>query len=186
MSVVPSPETRAALIARVKAILLTPKEEWPKIAAEPATIGGLYSSYVIYLAAIPLLCTLIGSLVFGYGVGGITYRPSLFGALTIAIFEYGFQLGGVYVLARIVDALTPRFGGNPDRMSAFKLAAYRRPPAGSPASSRSCPSCPSSLCSAFTAFICFIPAFPSSCGCRLAARCPSPARSSPSALSSAW
>ena len=79
---------------------------------------------MIYLAAIPPLCMLIGSLVFGFGIGGITYRPSLFSALGTAILEYGFQLGGVYVLARIIEALAPRFGGNADRVSAFKLAAY--------------------------------------------------------------
>ena len=124
MTLLPTEEARTALIARVKAILLTPKDEWPKIAGEPATIGSLYSNYVIYLAAIPPLCMLIGSLVFGFGIGGITYRPSLFSALGTAILEYGFQLGGVYVLARIIEALAPRFGGNADRVSAFKLAAY--------------------------------------------------------------
>ncbi len=124
MDLVPTPEARAALIARVKAILLTPKEEWPRIAAEPATVGSLYSNYVIYLAAIPPLCMLIGSLVFGHGFAGITYRPSLFGALATALVEYGFQLGGVYVFARIIEALAPRFGGEKDRVSAFKLAAY--------------------------------------------------------------
>ncbi len=124
MTVLPTEQARTALIARVKAILLTPKDEWPKIAVEPATIGSLYSNYVIYLAAIPPLCMLIGSLVFGFGIGGISYRPSLFSALGTAILEYGFQLGGVYVLARIIEALAPRFGGTADRVSAFKLAAY--------------------------------------------------------------
>ena len=124
MIALPTPEARAALIERVKALLLTPKDEWPKIAAEPATIASLYSNYVIYLAAIPPLSLLIGSLVFGYGVGGITYRPSFFGALANAILQYGFQLGGVYVLAWIVEWLAPRFGGDKDRVSALKLAAY--------------------------------------------------------------
>jgi hypothetical protein len=124
MIALPTPEARAALVERIKALLLTPKDEWPKIAAEPATIASLYSNYVIYLAAIPPLSTLIGSLVFGYGVGGITYRPSVFGALATAVLQYGFQLGGVYVLALIIEWLAPRFGGDKDRVSAFKLAAY--------------------------------------------------------------
>ena len=42
MTLLPTEEARIALIARVKAILLTPKDEWPKIAGEPATIGSLY------------------------------------------------------------------------------------------------------------------------------------------------
>ncbi len=124
MTLVPNPEARAALLARIKGILLQPKDEWPKIDAEPATIGGIYSGYVVYLVAVPVLCTLIGSLVFGYGFAGVTYRPSFFGALTTAIVQYGLQLGGVYVFALIIEALSPRFGGNKDRVSAFKLAAY--------------------------------------------------------------
>jgi hypothetical protein len=75
MDLLLTPEAREALIARVKNLLLQPKDEWPKIAAEPATIGGLYSSYVVYLAAVPVLCTLVGSLVFSYGFGAFTYRP---------------------------------------------------------------------------------------------------------------
>ena len=124
MDLLPTPEARAALIARVRDLLLQPKEEWPKIAAEPATVGSLYSNYVVYLAAVPVLCTLIGSLLFGYGVGGFTYRPSFFGAVATAILQYAMQLGGVYVFALIIDALAPRFGGQKDRVSAFKLAAY--------------------------------------------------------------
>jgi hypothetical protein len=111
MDLLPTPEARAALIARVRDLLLQPKEEWPKIAAEPATVGSLYANYVIYLAAIPVLCTLIGSLVFGYGFGGFTYRPSFFGAVATAILQYAMQLA-------------PRFGGTKDRVGAFKLAAY--------------------------------------------------------------
>jgi hypothetical protein len=119
-----TPEARGALIARVRNLLLQPKDEWPKIAAEPATIAGLYASYVFYLAAVPVLCTLIGSLVFGYGFGAFTYRPSLFGAVMTAILQYAVQLGGVYVFALIIEALAPRFGGEKDRVAAFKLAAY--------------------------------------------------------------
>jgi len=124
MDLLPTPEARAALITRVRDLLLTPKDEWPKIAAEPATVGSLYANYVVYLAAIPVLCTLIGSLIFGYGMGGFTYRPSFLGAVVTAILQYAMQLGGVYVFALIIDWLAPRFGGQGDRLSAFKLAAY--------------------------------------------------------------
>jgi len=124
MTSLTDPQARAALIARAKAILLQPKVEWPKIEAEPATIGGIYSSYVVYLAAVPVLCTLVGSLIFGYGFAGVTYRPSVPAALTTAVLQYGLALGGVYVFALIIDALAPRFGGQKEPVSAFKLAAY--------------------------------------------------------------
>ncbi|MGH6865442.1 MAG: Yip1 family protein [Methyloceanibacter sp.] len=124
MAMIRTPEARVALLERLKGILLRPKVEWPKIAAEPASVSSLYSNYVVYLAAVPVLCTLIGSLVFGYSFGIITYRPSLFAALWSAVVQYALQLGGVYVFALIIDAISPRFGGTKDRVSAFKLATY--------------------------------------------------------------
>jgi hypothetical protein len=117
-------QARTALVQRVKNIILQPKLEWPQIAAEPATVGSLYTNYVVYLAAVPVVSTLIRSLVFGYGFAGVTYRPSVFAALWTAVVQYGLQLGGVFVFALIIDALAPRFGGQQDRVSAFKLAAY--------------------------------------------------------------
>jgi hypothetical protein len=124
MSLIPTPEARAAIIERAKNVLLQPKAEWPKIEAEPATVGSIYSNYVIYVAAVPVLATLIGSLVFGYGIGNITIRPSLGAALTTAVLQYALQLGAVYVFALIIDWLAPRFGGESNRINAFKLAAY--------------------------------------------------------------
>ena len=44
------------LLGRVKSILLTPKTEWPVIAAEPATTAGIYTGYILLLAAVPALC----------------------------------------------------------------------------------------------------------------------------------
>ena len=124
METAPTLDARAALVARIKALLFQPKEEWPKIDSEPATVGSLYAGYVIHLAAIPIICTLLGSVVFGLGINGITYRPSVFEALASAILQYALQLGGVYVFALIIDALAPSFGGRKDSVSAFKLAAY--------------------------------------------------------------
>jgi Yip1-like protein len=117
-------EARTALIDRVKNILVQPKVEWPKIASEPATIGSLYSNYVVYLAAVPVLATFIGSLIFGYSFGNITVRPSFFGAVFTGIVQFLLALAVVYVLALIIDMLAPRFGGVSDRINAFKLAAY--------------------------------------------------------------
>jgi hypothetical protein len=124
MDLIPTQEARTALIERAKNILVQPKAEWPRIETEPATVGSIYSNYVVYVAAVPVLATLIGSLVFGYSFGGLTYRPSIGAALTTAVLQYALQLGGVYVFALIVDFLAPKFGGRQDRISAFKLAAY--------------------------------------------------------------
>jgi hypothetical protein len=57
----------SGLIERVKNILLTPKAEWPRIDAEPATVADFYKSHVIPLAAIGPVATLIGGQAFGHG-----------------------------------------------------------------------------------------------------------------------
>ena len=49
-----------SLVARVKAILLTPRTEWPVIEGEPATVASLYTGYIIPLAAIPAVASFIG------------------------------------------------------------------------------------------------------------------------------
>lgn len=124
MSVVEPGSAASGLIARVKAILLKPAETWDVIDKEQPTVGSLYTSYVMPLAAIPVVCTLIGSLVFGLGGFGFTYKPSVAFALTQAVVSYGLGLAMVYVIALIIEALAPNFGGAKDRLQALKIAAY--------------------------------------------------------------
>ena len=101
------------LIERVKSILLNPKEEWPKIAAETATVQSLYVGYIMILAAIGPIVMLVafGALGFGFGAG-------------TAVFAYIHSLVGVAILALIVDVLAPSFGGTKDYVAAMKLVAY--------------------------------------------------------------
>jgi hypothetical protein len=116
----------AKLSARVKAILLTPKAEWPVIAAEPATVASLYTDYILLLAAIPAVCSFIKSTMIGYGVPLLsgTYRLGIGSGLTTAITTYVFTLVGVFIVALIVEALAPTFGGEKNRVQALKVVAY--------------------------------------------------------------
>src|SRR5438309_271419 len=114
----------ASLIERVKNILLRPKEEWPVIAAEPETVGSLYRNYIAILAAIPAIATAIGLLVFGINLILVTVRPPIGYVLSQAIVSYVMTLVGVFVIALIIEALAPTFGGQKDRVQALKVAAY--------------------------------------------------------------
>lgn len=117
-------ETSSNLIERCKNILLKPKEEWARIDTEPATVGGLMTGWVVPLAAIGPVAGLIGGLVFGYGWGGVTWRPSVMGAVTQAIIGYVLMLVSVFLLAKIIDVLAPNFGGQKNDVQAMKVAAY--------------------------------------------------------------
>jgi hypothetical protein len=109
-----------SLISRVQNILLKPKEEWAVIDAEPATIGSIYTSYVLILAAIGPIALIIGQQAFGmYG-----YKPPMQFTITWAVITYVLALVSVYVNALIIDALAPSFGGTKNSVKAFKVAAY--------------------------------------------------------------
>lgn len=101
------------LVDRVKNILLSPKEEWPKIAAEPATVQSLYLGYIMILAAIGPVAMILRGMGFGFGLG-----------LPFAIGIYVMTLVVTLVVALVVDLLAPTFGGQKDFVGSLKLVAY--------------------------------------------------------------
>jgi len=113
------------LVDRVKNIVLTPKSEWPVIAAESTTVKDLYLGYVLLLAAIGPVASFIGSLwyVFSTPLAGV-YHMSLLWSLSRAIVHYVLTLVFVFVFGLIIDALAPTFGGEKNRMQALKVAVY--------------------------------------------------------------
>ncbi len=117
------------IIARVKAILLTPKTEWPVIATEPATVADLYKNYILILAALGPVAMFIGTMAFGIKIPLLgTFRPSMGGALTDMLLGYAIALGVVFIVALITDALAPTFGGEKNQVQALKAAAYSATP----------------------------------------------------------
>lgn len=112
------------LVARAKAIVLKPREEWPVIAAEPDDTSGLFTRYAMPLAAIGPVAAFLHGQLFGYGMLGITWRPSLLGGLASMVTTYAISLAGLFVLALIVENLAPRFDGEASRPRALKLAVY--------------------------------------------------------------
>jgi len=112
------------LIARVKNILLTPRTEWPVIAAEPETVQGLYTKYIIWIAALPAIAMFVKLSIIGSGVFGFNYRESIGSGLARMLMTYAISLGAVYVSALIADALAPNFGAQKNQTQALKAIAY--------------------------------------------------------------
>jgi hypothetical protein len=117
-------EVRMDLIARVKGILLTPKTEWGVIDTESTTVRSLYTGYIMPLAAIPAIAGFIGMTLLGYNVLGTTFRYSMSAGIQQALLMYVLSLVGTYVLALIINALAPNFGGQKNQIQALKVAAY--------------------------------------------------------------
>lgn len=113
-----------SLVDRAKAIILTPKEEWPRIALEQTSQGDILKGYVLPLAAIGPIASLIGWQVFGYGVLGFSWKPGLVWSISTALVSFLIAIASVFVLAFIVDLLAPKFDGAANKANAFKLVAY--------------------------------------------------------------
>jgi hypothetical protein len=102
-----------AIMDRVKGMLLAPRAEWPKVAAEPATVQSLYTGWIMILGLIGPIALLLLLGVFGGAFG-----------ITTAIASYINTLVGVAIIALIADLIAPTFGGSRDYVAALKLVAY--------------------------------------------------------------
>lgn len=124
MSVIePGPAGTAPLVGRVRAILMSPRTEWERIDAEPATVQGLYTGYAMILAAVPAVAQAIGSLFPVCFMGVCVHRNPIF-AVVAAVVGYAMSLVGVYVVAIIANELAPSFDGQKNSVQAFKLVVY--------------------------------------------------------------
>jgi Yip1 domain. len=116
----PRQEIQMNLVARAKAILVTPKQEWTVIDPEPLKITELLIGYVLPLAAIGPIARFIGWSVLGLG----GFRMSIGWGISQAIVSFVLAVVGVFVLAWVMKALAPSFGSTPDMSQAVKLSAY--------------------------------------------------------------
>ncbi|MAT40297.1 MAG: YIP1 family protein [Ectothiorhodospiraceae bacterium] len=104
------------LVERAKNILMAPKEEWAVVAGEEANQGNIITTYVLPMAALPAIATVIGSLFFG-SVG------MAFGIGT-AVVQYIVSIIGTFVTALVVNALANSFQSEQDSGRAMQLVAY--------------------------------------------------------------
>lgn len=112
-----------SIVERAKAIILTPKDEWPKIVAEPQTQGEILKGYVLPLAAIGPLSGLIAA-IFGFGFFSFSYGSVFISLLASTIIRYGLTIGSVFLLTFLANALAPKFSGESNGLRAFQLIAY--------------------------------------------------------------
>lgn len=111
----------AGLVDRIKNILLTPKAEWTRIAAETPDQNKLFIGYALPLLALAAVCGLIGATMIGLPFVG---RLPIAWGLTQAIFQVVVGLVSLFVSAVIANALAPSFGSRQDMGRAQQLIIY--------------------------------------------------------------
>ena len=106
------------LVERARNILFTPKTEWNVIAGESATVGSLFTSYVIPLSLIPVLATLLGELLrSGSFIGLHFFIIRAIGTFLQSILSY-------VITSWVVDLLAVNFGSEKNINRSAQLVAY--------------------------------------------------------------
>jgi hypothetical protein len=126
----PALPSMPGLLQRIKNILLSPGTEWPVIAAEPTSQSQIFIGYVAPLSALAAVMAFIHMSVIGISLpfGGAIRTPVLSGLFT-AVLTVVMAFIGVFIIALIINALAPTFGGQRDLRQAVKGAAYSLTPA---------------------------------------------------------
>ena len=107
-----------------------PGTEWPVIADEAATPRAIYLGYVAPLAAIGAIALFAGQVLIGTPLPLLgVVRAGIAEGIVAAIFTFALALVSVWLLAHIIDALAPQFGGQRDSLRALKASAYSYTPA---------------------------------------------------------
>jgi hypothetical protein len=113
------------LVDRAKNIIMTPKTEWPVIATEEPNTIEIMTGYVIPLALIPAVATLLGLGFVGQAFIGASFQWGI----AMGITSFISTVLGVYLTAFVVDFLAPNFGSQKNFGRAMQLVAYAYTPA---------------------------------------------------------
>ena len=119
-----SPVGAMSLVARVKAMLTSPRTEWPLIAREPADLTRLFATWVAVPAAIPAVCGVIRLSIFGVASTVGTLQISLLSRMLYGTLTYASAFVVVLVVALVVDLMAPTFGGRRNFDKALELTVY--------------------------------------------------------------
>jgi len=109
------------IIERVKNILITPKTEWEVINAESATPQSLLVGYVLPMAVVASIGSILQAFLFA-GTLGLKYF------LVMAVIAFAVQVINFYISSMIIDALATSFGSEKNLNKSAQLVAYSATP----------------------------------------------------------
>ena len=112
------------LVERAKNIITTPKTEWAAVASEEPDIQQIMISYVLPLALIPSIASIIG-----WGVLGSALLKSFSWGIAMGIVQLISAFVTVYITALVVNLLAPSFNSEKNMGRAIQLVAYSYTPA---------------------------------------------------------
>jgi len=110
----------------VKGIMLEPRATWKEIDTEFTKSGEVWGRYIIPLAAIGPIASMVGMFIFGKRVPftSLTNPVPISAVISTGVATFVLALLSVFVLSRIVSLLAPGFGGQRNDVQGLKVAAY--------------------------------------------------------------
>ena len=118
-----------SLIDRAKNIIMTPKNEWVVIEGEQPDVGQIVTTYVLPLAGVAAVASLVGWTVFGVPIpffGG--HMKGINYGLMNGIQTLILTILSVFITAFVVDLLAPTFQSEKNFGRAVQLVAYAYTP----------------------------------------------------------
>jgi hypothetical protein len=120
---------RIPFLQRAWNVLVSPREEWARIAAEPATVPSLYMEYAAPLVGLAAAVSFLQRWLIGTWVPFAGHvQAGMIVALEGGVASFVFGLVGLFVAALIVCLLAPPFGAKRDLTQALKAAVYAATP----------------------------------------------------------
>jgi hypothetical protein len=116
------------LITRVKEILLQPKAAWEVIKNEETSVAKIMTGYVLPLALIPAIASLIGYWLVGVNVPFFGKMASFEWGLNVALSNYLGSVIGVFITGWVISKLAPTFNASVSIDNAVKMVAYSYTP----------------------------------------------------------
>jgi len=112
------------ILSRAYGLFRDPKGEWQQIRDEETTIPNILIGYVAPLAAIPIVCDLIGSSIFAHMLQA---EPGQ--AVIRAVITWIVSIALVGFLGILINVLSANFDAERNDLAAQKVAAYSLTPA---------------------------------------------------------
>jgi hypothetical protein len=112
------------ILSRAYGLLREPKKEWVQIRDEITTIPNILVGYTAPLAAIPPVCSVIGSFLFEREFAG-----DIGSALVRAVITWIVTVALVGFLGVLINAIADNFDAERNDLAAQKVAAYALTPA---------------------------------------------------------
>ena len=114
-----------SVLRRILSLVLVPNQAWDEIAREPASVDVLIRRYIVPLALLAPLATVIGMKTFDASWspahGYLVPPEAIWAAGAATLFA---SIASIFLLAGIFVLIAPMYGSSRDYPSALKVATY--------------------------------------------------------------